>query len=534
MNEDSYPEYVPGSLRWNHGNGQGNSRIQSDPTMMDAVSIAAALTSGTVTSSQLVAFYLERIRRFDSSGPKINSIIAINPTAGDVARQLDAERAAGRLRGPLHGLPIVVKDNYDVVGMPTTGGSVALRDAYPDRNATVVQRMIDAGAIVLAKTNMSELAVSAGKYGYSSAGGLTLNPYNIKRNASGSSSGTAAAVAGRFAAFGLGTDTSGSVRAPASVTGLVGVRSTLGLISRTGVMSHSQSLDVLGPLTNSVRDAAMVLSVMASQASTTHVLEDHSTAHRYLTDLNPRALPGARIGVLTDFFGGNDEVDEAVRGAIEKMQLEGATIVPITVPHYMKELAETVVRPLSDLEFKQDFEAYLASLPDGSVRTLREVIVRSESTEVMASSRPVNPKRIENLHTAERLSADEQAAPRRECIRNELIPRARGDLTQIYQRLDLQALAFPTVSCVASPAGSTPDLTYSCRSQNPFLPTYLASATGFPEVTLPVGSDLQNMPIGMSLLGRPRAEQILLNLAASVECLLPRVELPSAVLDVTN
>lgn len=217
-----------------------------DPTGMDSVEIMDSLKRGSATSAELVDIYSDRIAKFDKAGPKLNSIIGMNPHARALADVLDHERAAGKARGPLHGLPIIVKDSYDVVGMPTTGGSVAFANAYPARNAAVVQRLVGAGAIVLAKANMSELATSAGKFGYSSVLGVTLNPYNLKRSSLSSSSGTASAIAAKFAAFGLGTDSAGSIGNPSSVDGLVGIRPTLGLTSRTGVIPFALSLDVTG------------------------------------------------------------------------------------------------------------------------------------------------------------------------------------------------------------------------------------------------------------------------------------------------
>jgi amidase len=227
--------------------------------------LRAALDSGRVSSEELVRYYLDRIQRFDKSGPRINALISLNPRALEQARRLDAESRKKPGQGGLYGIPFVAKDNFDSAGIPTSGGSAALEHSVPPANAFVVQKLIDQGAILLGKTNMSELAASYDRFGYSSAGGLTLNPYNTARDVSGSSSGSAAAVAADFAAFGLGTDTSGSLRAPADVAGLVGVRPTLGLTSRGGVIPLSLTFDTTGVLARSVNDAAIVLDAIAGE-----------------------------------------------------------------------------------------------------------------------------------------------------------------------------------------------------------------------------------------------------------------------------
>jgi Asp-tRNA(Asn)/Glu-tRNA(Gln) amidotransferase A subunit family amidase len=411
-----------------------------DPTRMDAVEIMDSLKRRAVTARELVDIYSGRIAKFDKAGPKLNSIIAINPHARTQADVLDRERAAGKVRGPLHGLPIIVKDSYDVVGMPTTGGSVALANAYPGRNAAVVQRMVDAGAIVLAKANMSELAfATADRHGYSSVLGVTLNPYNLKRNSLDSSSGTASAIAAKFAAFGLGTDTS------------------------------------------------------------------------------------------VDFFGGNAEVDATVKQAVHRMRELGTTVVQVRLPDWMSQLGDSLLMPLGDLEFKRDFEAYLATLPPGSPKTVADVIAISGSQGVRESAHPVDPQRIEGLRTADAVGAAPEAASNRERILRVEMPRVRQALTDTFTRLALDALVFPTLKCTASPAFTTDDRTYSCNSDHPGNSGNIAPATGFPTVTVPVGHDSQQLPIGLSFLGLPYGEQRILDLAASLEQASPMKRVPASV-----
>jgi amidase len=486
-----------------------------------------------MTSAILVNIYLDRIAKFDKSGPKLNSVIAINPHASALADGLDRERAAGKVRGLLHGLPIIVKDSYDVVGMPTTGGSVALANAYPVKNAVVVQRMVDAGAIVLAKANMSEFAESAGKYGYSSVLGVTLNPYNLKRSSSGSSSGTASAIAAKFAALGLGTDTSASIRAPSSVTGLVGIRPTLGLTSRSGVLPSVLSLDVTGPMAVSVKDAALALTVMAgTDADDPSTADADARKQDYFAALNAHALVGATIGVAVDFFGGNVEVDATVNRAVDRMRKLGANVVQVSLPAWMSQLGGSVLGPLHDLEFKRDAEAYLATLPPGSPKTIADVIAISESKGVRESAHPVNPKLIEGFRTADEVGAAPDAASNRERILRVEMPRVRKVLVDTFTQLRLDALVFPTLKCTAAPAFTTEDHTYSCgvdESLDPYVGDYVASASGFPEVNVPVGHDSQGLPIGMSFLGLSYHEQRILDLAASFEQASPPKDVPIAV-----
>src|SRR3984957_4757822 len=234
-----------------------------DPGYRSIAELRAALDSRRISSEELVTYYLGRIERLDKHGPRINALITLNPRALDEARGADAHALTARAGSPLRGIPFIVKDNYDTAGIATSGGAAALARSVPCSNAFVVQRLLDGGAILIGKANMSELAASYGRLGYSSAGGLTLNPYNTARDVSGSSSGSAAAVAADFAAFALGTDTGGSIRGPANVAGLVGLRPTLGLTSRGGVIPASLTFDTTGVLARTVKDLAIVLDAIA-------------------------------------------------------------------------------------------------------------------------------------------------------------------------------------------------------------------------------------------------------------------------------
>src|SRR3954469_2274394 len=335
------------------------------------VDLLAAQRIGTVTSHDLVQKYLDRIRAYDKDGPQLNAMIALNPRALDEADALDAERRAGRVRGPLHGIPIVVKDNYATAGMPTTAGSLALAGFETGRDAFMVKKLRDAGAVVVGKTNLHELAY--GITSISSAGGQTRNPYDPTRNPGGSSGGTGAAVAASFGAAGMGTDTCGSIRNPSANNNLFGLRGTMGLSSRTGIIPLSHSQDIGGPLARTVADLAVMLDATVgadaadpvSQSSAGHIPSSYRGA------LDAGALKGARIGVATELFGAAPEDQEVAgldRRALEVMKRAGAEIVDVSIPGLDEAMRGS---SLIDAEFKFDLIDYLARFPNAPVHSLR-------------------------------------------------------------------------------------------------------------------------------------------------------------------
>jgi amidase len=498
------------------GPAQARLPARFDPDGRSLAQIETALRTGRVTSAELVDFYLDRIRKYDEQGPELNAVIRVNPKAASQARALDEAQGTARHTGPLYGIPFVVKDNIDVVGMPTTGGSVALANNYPAKNATVVQRLVDQGAIVLAKTNMSELAASYGRLGYSSAGGLTLNPFDLDRNASGSSSGTAAAVAADLAPFGLGTDTSGSLRGPASVTGQVAVRPTLGLTSRTGVLPLSLSFDTTGAITHGVTDQATVLQAVAGPDPADPATAHTARHHDFARGLAGNALKGARLGVLSGFPDGNAEVSAAVRRSVAMMRARGATAVPVDLGARYRTLWSDVLGPVGDMEFATEFEDHLADAPAGTVRTVDDLIALSTSAGVTASATPVNPDRIGGYRAAQ-AARGKLGGPEYRRLTGTVMPRLRRHVEDVLARDHLDGLVFPTMSCVASPRFDRDDPTYSCDADDPYAVDYIASATGLPEITVPAGADARGLPIGLSFLGRGHDERTLLRLAASWE-----------------
>lgn len=469
-----------------------------DPLEATLPELQVAMGSGRITAVALVDYYLARIEALDDAGPALNAIAAINPNARQRAAILDLERAEGRVRGPLHGIPVVVKDNFETRGMPTTAGSAALAGFQPERDAFVVRRLREAGAIILAKTNMHEFA-----YGITSVGsafGSVRNPYDLRRTPGGSSGGSAAAVTANLAAAGLGTDTCGSVRIPAAFTNLVGVRATQGLISRRGIVPLSQTQDIAGPLTRSVVDAALLLDVLAAVDEADPQTADgyRRRPDSYLEGLAPGALRGARIGLLEEALLVEPEdgpVAEVVGEAVNRMQALGATIVRVSMP----ELWPTLESRLSGFfvlvyDFKQDINAYLRDQTNAPVGSLAEILAAGvHHPEVDASLR----------------ASEAMAAGSRRDYLAELAHRdeARRRLLALMAKERLDALAYPAVRRDPARIGQS----------QPGSNCLLSANTGLPAVVIPAGFTPRGLPAGLELLGVPWGEAALLALAYDYE-----------------
>jgi amidase len=479
-----------------------------------------ALDSGHITSEQLVRYYLDRIERFDKNGPHINALITLNPEILEQARRSDAEAKHKSNKGILYGIPFIAKDNYDTQGIATSGGSAALEHSVPSANAFVVQKLLDQGALLVGKANMSELAASYGRLGYSSAGGLTVNPYNTARDVSGSSSGSAAAVAADFATFALGTDTSGSLRGPANVAGVVGVRPTLGLTSRGGVIPLSLTFDTTGVLARSVKDAAIVLdAIVGADSQDAATLQQPANHGGYAAAVASHSLQGTRLGVITNFRGANAEVDGIEKIVLRELAAHGAVLVPVALPKEFENLWRSVLGPVGEAEFKPQFERYLQTLSATQPKTLEQLIEISESPAVADSPTPVNPERLKGLRQAETTQLTD--SPTYIHILTQVIPSLRLQLRSALTANKLQAFVFSTMSCPATPRFDRADPSYRCNSDDPYKASYIASAAGFPEVTVPVGRTSANLPDGISFMGLPYHETKLLGLANALEVIRP-------------
>lgn len=456
--------------------------------------LVAALESGVVTSQDLVTQYLDRIEAYDQHGPALNALLTINPDAMAIAASLDAERAANAVRGPLHGIPVIVKDNYDTADMPTTAGTVALATSIPPDDAFQIRKLRDAGAIILAKANMHELAY--GMTTISSFGGQTRNPYDPTRNPGGSSGGTGAAVAATFAAVGMGTDTCGSIRIPSAHHSLVGLRGTRGLSSRDGIVPLSGTQDMGGPLARSVEDLAITLDATVGFDPNDAVtrLGNRRIPPTYTTSLDRQALGEARLGIATEVMGtlaAERPVRDVIETAVETMEQLGAAVVEIEDLGIAELLQGGGV---IGQDFRADLDAYLAQTPSAAVRSLSEMVERG----LFHSS-------IEGYLRAG-LAAESRDTDR---YRERLARRdeVRAAIVDVMDEHDLDVLVYPTIQRTAMRIGED-QLGNQCG---------LSAVSGLPAISVPAGFAADDMPVSVELLGRAFAEPRLLALAYAYE-----------------
>ena len=455
----------------------------------------------------LTQAYLERIAGFDKS---IHSIIELNFDALKIADELDAERRAGRVRGPLHGIPVVIKDNIDTADkMRTSAGSLALEQNVAARDAHIVRRLREAGAVILGKTNLSEWANFRSTHstsGWSARGGLTRNPYALERNCCGSSSGSGAAISANFATAGIGTETDGSIVCPSSACGLVGLKPTLGLVSRSGIIPISHSQDTAGPMTRTVTDAAILLGVLAgidsldaaTAASRGHVHAD------YTTFLDPNGLKGARIGVARQHFGFNDHVDRIMKDALDVLQKLGATLVDPANLETHNQYGDSEYEVLL-YEFKHDLNAYLANAnPEVKSRTLADLIRFNE--ENRDKEMPYFGQEI--FLQAQEKGPLTDAAYKKALAKNHRMSRAQGiDATMKKHRLD--ALVAPT----GGPVWMT-DLVNGDHYTGGY--SSASAVSGYPHITVPAGYAF-GLPVGLSFFAGAWSEPALFRYAYAFE-----------------
>ncbi len=468
------------------------------------------LKSGRFTTRGLVEQYLARIEAIDRHGPALRSVIEVNPDALAIADALDAERKGKGPRGPLHGIPILIKDNIATRDrMESTAGSLALVGSRPPQDAFLVQRLREAGALLLGKTNLSEWANIRCSYstsGWSGRGGLTRNPYALDRNCSGSSSGSGAAVAASLCAAAVGTETDGSIISPSSVNGLVGIKPTVGLISRTGVIPISPSQDTAGPMARTVRDAAMMLGAMAgidAQDQITATSRGRSVSD-YTAALRPDGLNGARIGVARNYFGFHDGVDAVLKSALEAMKAHGAILIdPAELPNMDK-----VSEPENEVllfELKASLNAYLEWLgPKAPVHSLKEIIEFNEKNR-QTEMQYFGQDRFLKAEAKGPLTSKDYLEARAKCVK---LTRQEG-IDAVMDKFKLDALVAPS----EGPAWLT-DLVVGDRTL--CSSTTAAAVAGYPSITVPAGF-LFGLPLGISFFGRAWSEPMLLKLAYGFE-----------------
>jgi amidase len=472
--------------------------------------LQAAMTSGRLSSRRLTQAYLRRIRRIDLSGIQLNSVIEVNPDALEIAADLDAERRRGKVRGPLHGIPILVKDNFATRDqMETTAGSLALLGAEVPRDAFVIRQLRRAGAVILGKTNLSEWAnfrSTQSSSGWSGRAGQCLSPYVLDHNPCGSSSGSGAAPAANLCAGALGTETDGSIVCPSSHNALVGIKPTLGLTSRSGVVPIAHSQDVTGPMCRTVADAATVLGAMTGvDPRDPATAESKGHFHRdYRRFLDPNGLRGARIGVWREgVFGASPEADAIAEAAIADLSRLGATVVdPTDIPN-MDQVGDPEFTVLL-CEFKDDIAAYLSELRNTDMRTLADLIAFNEANaerELRWFGQEVFLLSEATGGTADPAYADALATSKR---------LATEGIDQTMDRHDLDAI----FSLTASPPWTT-DLVngdhFLTGSSTP------AAVAGYPNITVPAGFSFGELPVGVNFIGRRWSEPTLLKLAYGFE-----------------
>ncbi len=484
-----------------------------DLTSATIEEINAAFDAGALTSERLVELSLARIAAYDDAGPQLNAILLLNPNAIETARAMDAERLAKGRRSPLHGIPVVLKDNFDTADMPTTAGSFMLKGSIPPDDAFLVQQLRAAGAIILAKLNMSEFASGDA---LSSLGGPIYNPHDPRRTPSGSSGGTGAAIAAAYAPVGLGTDTGGSVRGPSSANGIVGLKPTHGLLSRDGIVPLALSFDTAGPMARNVYDIAVVLGVMTGidSADAATVKSDGLFKKDYTQYLDADALQGARIGVARDFMDSDEEVDWIMEAALEAMREAGAEIVDVTLPEWLLESRGKFYRAIRYREFRAQIEDYLATTDAQYPKSLEDLVKQSKTLTSRREDGVVpNPGRwqlmLKEVESGELTDYDYLA------VRDHALPLMRGIIGGLMEAENLDAIVYPTSP--VRPERVDPDPNPEGAPGSGKSPVILANLTGFPDLIMPAGFTGRGLPVSISFMGPAFSEPRLLALGYAFE-----------------
>ncbi len=460
------------------------------------------------TIREITRAYLDRIEKLDDRGPELRAVICTNPDAMAIAAELDRERAQGLSRGPLHGIPVVLKDNIDTHDkMPVTAGSRALKDSYPLQDSFIAEKLREAGALILGKANLSEWANFRGELstsGWSGVGGQTRNPYVLERNPCGSSSGSAVAVSANLTVLAIGTETNGSVVCPAHANGIVGIKPTVGLISRSGIIPISRTQDTAGPMARSVRDAALCLSVLTgvdpadekTVAAKAHMHPD------YTVFLDKNGLSGKHIGYYTAFRGINYKVDARMDSAVAFMESQGATITEIE--HILADSTEHYSFGVMLYEYKDGLNKYFASLgPGRALEDLKDLIAFNEKDSL--ELKYFNQKYLKMAQEKGGLDSPEY----KKALRRMLEGSREKGIDRVMEEYDLDAIIAPT----GTPAWKT-DLVNGDSFQ--FGSSSPAAISGYPNITVPMGS-IGGLPVGISFFGRAWSEPVLIGIAYAYE-----------------
>ena len=476
----------------------GNTPIEEQSILV----LQQQLATGALNSAQLLDYYLARIQAYDQQGPALNTLITLNSAARVQAQQLDNERKRSGPRSLLHGIPVVIKDNYNTIDMPTTGASQSLADFIPDEEATQVKKLRDAGAIIVGKTNLHEFAY--GITSISSLGGQTRNPYDPQRLPGGSSGGSAAAIAAGFAAVGMGSDTCGSIRIPAAFNNLTGLRPSKGLSSIYGIMPLSHTQDVAGPLARSITDLAIVLDITSGfdPADADTALMQHQPAPQFFAQLGRGSIAGLRIGRLTAWMDAADpQVRDQIDQALQFLVQQGASVVEIEIPDMSRLLSQS---GLIGHEFEADLDGYLQQFGSDKYPTLAAIVEGGEYHEAVAGL----------LSRSAAAEQDQQAYQAALAVRAEL--QQAIDALMTAQSLDV--IAYPPIASLPALIGEPQPGNHCALSGN----------SGFPALSLQVGFTVEGLPVGVELLAPYLGDTRLLSIAYAIEQLRPMRRAPTS------
>ncbi|MGZ3182267.1 MAG: amidase [Telluria sp.] len=465
-----------------------------------------AMTAGRITATRLTERYLARIKAIDKAGPRVNAVIELNPDALKIAQALDRERKAGKVRGPLHGIPVLIKDNIATGdAMSTSAGSLALAGVRAAKDSFVAAQLRKAGAVIRGKTNLSEWAnmrSTRSTSGWSGRGGLTRNPYALDRNTSGSSSGSGAAMAAALATVAVGTETDGSIVSPASTCGIVGIKPTVGLVSRSGIIPISHSQDTAGPMARSVADAAALLTALAGVDAADKATADAKLAD-YTRALDPNALKGKRLGVAREFFGRHDGVNALIEAELAVLKAQGAELVDIKIPNNGK-YDDSELEVLL-YEFRPDLEAYLAEYaPHAAIKTMKDVIAFNEQhrdKELQYFGHEHLVAAVAKGPLTDKAYLDALANDRRYA--------AAEGIDQVMREQKLDALVAPTGGLAWLTDYINGDH-YGASFSSP------AAVAGYPHITVPAGY-VHGLPVGLSFVGGAWSEAALIGMAYAYE-----------------
>ena len=492
-------------LSENNPNKAGQLGIHPEITIDE---IQEALQKGAYSIEQLTQYYLDRIEEIDKNGPALNSVIFVNPDAIEIAKQLDKELQDGKLRGPMHGIPVLLKDNIDTHdNMPCTAGARSMKDSYPLKDSPLAAQLRDAGTVILGKTNLSEWANFHSDYsssGWSGLGGQTNNPYDLSRNPCGSSAGSGVAVAANLCVVAIGTETNGSIVCPSNNNGIVGIKPTVGLISRTGIIPISFTQDTGGPMARSVKDAAVCLGALTDSdpLDSKTLNPERQALDDYTPFLNSNGLQGKNIGYYKSVLGDHVRMTKVMEEAIDYMKSQGATIVE--VDDLMDRSTGRYSYQVLLYEFKDGLNKYFASLgPDAKVKSLEDLIEKTfaDSVEMHYFDHATLVKAQEK--------GDLEAEEYKEALAKIIKQSREEGIDRVMNEHNLDAIVAPT----GGPAWKT-DLTNGDRfgifSSSP------AAISGYPSITVPMGQ-LDGLPVNISIFGKAWTEPVLLEIAYSFE-----------------